>query len=570
MFFNGGYDFLLLEIEDEKLKLTFNKAGSLVQFMTNETIADGKWHRVALRYNAVMAELQLDEGALAYRGEHANETKASINLEKSVFFGGVQEEMRRRLINKGLRINELSFKGCMRNLQVNSLALGFAEMSISRHLALNCVWKYPCVEHSPCLKSGICSQHGVDEFICYCDQSYCIKADFQGPFKVSFTTFRLFSILIIGYFLQIFTETSPELELLYVSPMQLLEGGTAFLSPQLIDVLLDTRRYPSLNEQSIAFHVVQPPKYGQLLQYSPEKANFVPCRSFNLVDLATDKLKYVHNGLENFNDHATLDMQIYGDPHKIPENILGKHRFLLHANITAVNDPPQLQLNSHKILRVIEGIERVLDVDLFNIADPDSEPSDLIYTIMPSANSQEAFGRFMVGGIHTMTFSQADVNVGKVSYLYNSTTTEAFSYQLLLQVSDGIETSDTVYLPVSVHPLELRVVNNTGLIMIHKSSLLLSSANLSIGTNAVDEHIDIRYDIVKPPQHGALQRLRQIDGTWINVEWFTDSQLLLGHIRYLHSSDFPWQDEFKVRNKWEGFKELHLYYNFNSSGKWVE
>ncbi|XP_030567853.1 chondroitin sulfate proteoglycan 4 [Drosophila novamexicana] len=526
VFFNGGYDFLLLEIEDEKLKLTFNKAGSLVQFMTNETIADGKWHRVALRYNAVMAELQLDEGALAYRGEHANETKASINLEKSVFFGGVQEEMRRRLINKGLRINELSFKGCMRNLQVNSLALGFAEMSISRHLALNCVWKYPCVEHSPCLKSGICSQHGVDEFICYCDQSYCIKADFQGPFKI-------------------FTETSPELELLYVSPMQLLEGGTAFLSPQLIDVLLDTRRYPSLNEQSIAFHVVQPPKYGQLLQYSPEKANFVPCRSFNLVDLATDKLKYVHNGLENFNDHATLDMQIYGDPHKIPENILGKHRFLLHANITAVNDPPQLQLNSHKILRVIEGIERVLDVDLFNIADPDSEPSDLIYTIMPSANSQEAFGRFMVGGIHTMTFSQADVNVGKVSYLYNSTTTEAFSYQLLLQVSDGIETSDTVYLPVSVHPLELRVVNNTGLIMIHKSSLLLSSANLSIGTNAVDEHIDIRYDIVKPPQHGALQRLRQIDGTWINVEWFTDSQLLLGHIRYLHSSDFPWQDEFK-------------------------
>lgn len=345
---------------------------------------------------------------------------------------------------------------------------------------------------------------------------------------------------------QIFTETSPELELLYVSPMQLLEGGTAFLSPQIIDVLLDTRRYPSLNEQSIAFHVVQQPKFGQLLHYSPEKASFVPCRSFNLVDLATDKVKYVHNGLENFNDHATLDMQVYGDPHKIPDNILGKHRFLLHANITAVNDPPQLQLHSHKILRVIEGIERILDVDLFNIVDPDSEPGDLIYTIMPSSNSQEAFGRFMVGGVHTMTFSQADVNVGKVSYLYNSTTTESFSYHLLLQVSDGIETSDTVYLPVSVHPLELRVVNNTGLIMIHKSSLLLTPANLSIGTNAVDEHIDIRYDVVKPPQHGVLQRLRQIDGSWVNVEWFTDSQLLLGHIRYLHNSDFPWQDEFKV------------------------
>lgn len=186
LFFNGGYDFTLLEIEDQKLKLTFNKAGSLVQFMTNESISDGKWHRVLLRYNAVMAELMLDDGQLAYRGDHGNDTKTSINLEKSVFFGGVQEEMRRRLINKGLRINEISFKGCMRNIHVNNLALSFGQMTISRRLALNCVWKYPCVEHSPCLKSGICSQHGVDEFICYCDQSYCIKADFQGPFKVSY------------------------------------------------------------------------------------------------------------------------------------------------------------------------------------------------------------------------------------------------------------------------------------------------------------------------------------------------------------------------------------------------
>ncbi|XP_030384249.1 chondroitin sulfate proteoglycan 4 [Scaptodrosophila lebanonensis] len=525
IYFNGGYDFVLLEIENQHLKFTFNKAGSLVQFMTNESVSDGKWHRIHLRYDAAMAELMLDDAADPYHGTHANDTKAHINLEKSIFFGGVQEQMRRRLINKGLRINELSFKGCMRGLQVNSLPLGFGEMKISRHLALNCLWKYPCVEYSPCLKSGVCSQYGVDEFICYCDQSYCIKADFQGPFKI-------------------FTETSPEVELLYITPMQLIEGGTAFLSPHFIDILLDTRRYPSLNENSIAFHVVQQPKYGQLLQYSAEKTNFVPCRTFNLADLATDKLKYVHNGMENFNDHATLDMQIYGDA-QVPENLLGKHRFLLHANITPVNDPPQLQLHSHKILRVIEGIERILDMDLFNIDDPDSAAEDLIYTILPSTKSQEAYGRFMVNGIPSMTFSQADVNVGKVAYLYNSTTAESFSYQLQLHVSDGIETSDTVYLPVSVHPLELRLVNNTGLIMIHKSSLLLTPANLSIGTNAVDEHIDIRYDVVKPPQYGALQRLRQIDGSWVNVDWFSDSQMLLGHIRYLHNSDFPWQDEFK-------------------------
>jgi len=184
IFFNGGFDFILLEIQDERLKVTFNKAGSLVQFMTNEHISDGKWHSVLLRYNAAIAELILDDATSGYRGTHDNETKASINLEKSVFFGGVQEEMRRRLFGKGLRINEISFKGCMRDIRVNDLPLGFAEMAISRNLALGCLWKYPCVEYNPCLKSGVCSQHGVDGFICYCDQSYCIKADFQGPFKV--------------------------------------------------------------------------------------------------------------------------------------------------------------------------------------------------------------------------------------------------------------------------------------------------------------------------------------------------------------------------------------------------
>ncbi|XP_005179735.2 chondroitin sulfate proteoglycan 4 [Musca domestica] len=524
IFYNGGFDYVLVEIENKMLIFTFHKEGSQVRLASNDTVADGKWHKLQMRYNAEMAEMTLDD--ITYRGQHDNDTKATISLEKSFFVGGVQEELRRRLWHKGLRINDNSFMGCMKDVHINGKDLGFPHINKSQHLDLNCVWKYPCVEHEPCLKSGYCNQYGVDEFICYCDQSYCIKADFQGPYKI-------------------FTETSPTLELLYVSPMQLLEGGTVFLSPNFLDILLDYRKTPGISDSSIVFHVVQQPRYGQLLQFSQEKNNFVICRTFNMVDLSTDKVKYVHNGVENFNDHAMLDMQIYGDIHKVPENILGKHRFMLHANITPINDPPQLQIPSNKILRVIEGIEKNLDVDLFNIQDPDSPPNVLMYSILPSTNPQESFGRFIINNRPTMTFSQADVNSGKVTFLYNTTTAESFSYQLLMHVSDGIETSDTVFLSVSVHPLELRLVNNTGLIMIHKSSLLITPSNLSIGTNAADENIDIRYEIVKAPQYGSIQRLRQVDATWVNVDWFSDSQLQLGHIRYLHNLEFPWQDEFK-------------------------
>lgn len=173
---------MLLEIENKLLHFNFNKEGSLVKLMGNETVSDGKWHKLILRYNAVMAEMILDDKV--YRGTHDNDTKPTISLEKSIFIGGVQEDMRRRLWHKGLRINDQSFMGCMKDIQINNLDLGFPQMNKSQHLALNCIWKYPCVEHEPCLKSGYCNQYGVDEFICYCDQSYCIKADFQGPYKV--------------------------------------------------------------------------------------------------------------------------------------------------------------------------------------------------------------------------------------------------------------------------------------------------------------------------------------------------------------------------------------------------
>lgn len=183
IFFNGGLDFALVEIENKLLHFIFKKEDSQVKLTSNDSVADGKWHKLMLRYNFEMAEMTLDD--VTYRGAHANDTKLVINLDGSVYVGGVHEELRRRLWHKGQRINDNSFMGCMKDIRINNIDLGFPQVNKSQHLALSCVWKYPCVEYEPCLKSGYCNQYGVDEFICYCDQSYCIKADFQGPYKVS-------------------------------------------------------------------------------------------------------------------------------------------------------------------------------------------------------------------------------------------------------------------------------------------------------------------------------------------------------------------------------------------------
>lgn len=109
-----------------------------------------------------------------------------------------------------------------------------------------------------------------------------------------------------------------------------------------------------------------------------------------------------------------------------------------------------------------------------------------------------------------------------------------------------METSASDTILVSVQPLQLRMINNTGLIIIHKSFTLITPSNLSFTTNSEDENVEIRYNIVRQPHHGSIQKLRAVDSSWISVESFTSNQLALGQLRYHHtSSETPPFDDFK-------------------------
>lgn len=55
-----------------------------------------------------------------------------------------------------------------------------------------------------------------------------------------------------------------------------------------------------------------------------------------------------------------------------------------------------------------------------------------------------------------------------------------------------------------------------------------------------------RYDIVKPPQFGVVERLRVLDGTWQTVDSFTSEMVNFGRVRYMHLLGSPAHDEFKV------------------------
>lgn len=66
------------------------------------------------------------------------------------------------------------------------------------------------------------------------------------------------------------------------------------------------------------------------------------------------------------------------------------------------------------------------------------------------------------------------------------------AFELNVHVSDGMETSQAAVLSVSVMPLQLQMINNTGLVLVHKSAALISTWNLSFVSNSDDDNIDVR------------------------------------------------------------------------------
>ena len=118
---------------------------------------------------------------------------------------------------------------------------------------------------------------------------------------------------------------------------------------------------------------------------------------------------------------------------------------------------------------------------------------------------------------------------------------------LKLQVSDGIKTSQPASLRVSAYPLLITLQHNTGLVVVHRSFSHLTPANISFVTNSDDTSIEIRYDIVVPPQHGAMQKFNNQTGNWVDVDHFSSKDVEIEAVRYIHNIGSPSHDGFKFQ-----------------------
>ncbi|KAI8430567.1 hypothetical protein MSG28_000789 [Choristoneura fumiferana] len=343
-------------------------------------------------------------------------------------------------------------------------------------------------------------------------------------------------------------------------PLTVLEGGVAVITTQNIDVVLDHHKY-GVRPSGVLLHLAQSPQHGRIAidlspqRNSPQFSNYLEGdgkmkQYFTLMNLSRDKVKYVHDGSENHQDAIVLDMELIPETKfTLPSYLQGRNTFVLHVNVTPVNDPPVLNLLPGKVLRLTQGTRKIITSDILKAEDPDTPPEDLLYTVLHGKNEIQS-GHIEMSGQPVDSFTQQDIDTGVISYVHGSNSDKQLnktSLKLTLQVSDGIETSGPAILRITIVPLQVRLVNNTGLQLVHNSYAIITADNLTFATNADETNVQVKYDIVKPPHFGVIERLRVLDGTWQTVDSFTSEMVTFRRVRYMHLVGNPLHDEFKFK-----------------------
>ncbi|KAI5708933.1 hypothetical protein M8J76_006624 [Diaphorina citri] len=495
----------------------------------------------------------------------------TLSSDVVIYIGGIELNKRARALSQGLKTADVSLKGCVRRLEVDSKPLGLGEAKVSAGLLAECVWSYPCLHAPPpCTSLTPCTQLGVASFTCDCSGN-CVNPEYKNTEM----------------------NKSPLAVALEIIRLEPLTGENTLLSSAHISLVLDAARY-GVRESGVMFHIYSPPTHGTLhLEIWEHDAH--AGQMFTLLDLAKDKVRYIHDGSESRLDSFQCEVALSPGPgFLLPSYLQGRHRFRFHIQITPVNDPPTLTIPQTRVLRLAQGTRKTLSSDLLLASDLDSSPADLVFSVNQSESSM---GHLERDHVTTLSFTQEELSQGRVQYVHTGNSTGNF--KLALQVSDGMESSAVAYLNLAVHPLHLRPVNNTGAVLIHNSYTLITPANLSFSVNSDDTEVVIVYKVISGPQYGSLQTLNlvttppggnsakqhtntlnqqqshlsqqqshssqqqsglsqhqsgsnqhqsgsnQQGDNWQSAVEFTDVQVRRSQVRYLHREGTPSEDEFK-------------------------
>ncbi|KFV43979.1 Chondroitin sulfate proteoglycan 4, partial [Tyto alba] len=251
-------------------------------------------------------------------------------------------------------------------------------------------------------------------------------------------------------------------------------------------------------------------------------------RKFTLLDIVNRKVRYVHDGSEGPMDQLMLEVTVTAQQ-GVPECLRQGQMYLLPIMINPINDAPQVIFPHGNHMTILKHTRKHLTTDVLQVLDDDTSCDDLEFQLHGGQQTEEGYVEYdFHPGVPIEEFSCRDLEAGNVVYVHQSGT----NLQLTLQVSDGTVPSPIATLRILAIDPDISLRNNTGLSVSQGGAARITTANLSVETNAVKQRVATLYVLTEPLRYGEVQKQGSMGGEWKKVESFHQQDLEQGRIQY--------------------------------------
>uniref|UniRef100_A0A8C8R5J3 Chondroitin sulfate proteoglycan 4 n=1 Tax=Pelusios castaneus TaxID=367368 RepID=A0A8C8R5J3_9SAUR len=495
-------DFLYLEIFDGRLRGVVEKGNGAVILHNNIFISDEQQHYVKLHVDIYKFEILVDY----YASRTSNRGIYSyLDLQGSLFIGGMNENTSRRLKERQLAFTSggstanNSFIGCMEDLRVNLEKKSLQDALVTKDIAPGCSMQEQYSDYEDIYEQDEAPTTPTPDVW----QEVTEPCRLDPSLPPAFANFT---------------------KLLHISPLIVAEGSTALLEWQHTQPTIDLSNV-NIRQSQVLFSVTNKPRHGQLeLDIHSSGSR----RKFTLLDIVNRKVKYVHDGSEGPMDHLMLEVTVT-TRRGIPECLWQGQTYLLPIKINPINDAPQVIFPQGDLMVILEHTRKHLSMDIIQALDDDTPCDNLKFQLLGGKRMEEGYVEYdFKPGVPTEEFSCRDLEEGNVVYVHQS----GPALQLIFQVSDGLVRSPVATLRVIAIEPNIQVRNNTGLFVSQGGAVPITTANLSVETNAVKQKVNILYQLIEPLWYGEVQKQGSVGGEWKRTESFHQQDIEQGRIQY--------------------------------------
>ncbi|KAM3870288.1 chondroitin sulfate proteoglycan 4 [Diretmus argenteus] len=464
-------DFIAVAVVEGYLKGVLD-LGSGMEVLDNTQVQldDDQWHRVRVQVDQTSFDINVDSQSASLPLDPTQKLELIGNL----YLGGIQGKMKDVFRESGFlnrmeeEVTSESFIGCLGEIKVNQKERSLQDALVTKDVHVKCEGEdydyssYYDLEATTTTAPVRIRYVDVDP-----NEQHCYPTDDMPEVFQNIT------------------------KLLDVSPLLVPEGGEVFLDINNLNPTFDLKAV-GMRQSQIIFTLQSDPWYGLV----DMNINTRRTQMFTLLDVASKKIKYLHDGNERYADQIQLKVVAHSDGY-LPECLKTAREFVLPVEIIPVNDIPQVGGGD---ISITEYGRTRLTSNLIKIVDSDTRCDELVVTVTSEPSAEVGYlENGQQPGRSITEFTCRQLKDGNIYFVHRGGSAAGIT----LEVSDGHSISQSTTFKLSVTEPHMTIVTNTGLLLAQGSNSSIGVQNLAV--IAHPRNGDVVYNLTQPLRFGELQ-----------------------------------------------------------------